>query len=390
MVVSKIYEVEGLSYLEDIAEEYEEQNGTAPFNVSHWDPSDHTTNILLKYLRLPPPPLASPYIYSYYTGVQQQVIERLGFQAESRNCLLVHAGTNAMLLAIWWLKALNMDRVLILCPAYFPVFYDAEIMDLSYQRIYMQRDQSGWYLPQQEIMDYVLEAPSKTAVWVTNPIYCTGVYLSESDIRFLDLLLEKGVTIIADECLSKNDRELCRKLGNYERFLGIYSPHKSICLNAIKFAVITFDTRYEEFFDSWADVLAGGLSASSYSAIFHFLGDNFSHYQSVFLQHIEPVRDKVLEIMHRWAISIDADKNALGHFMTCYVPKVPAKLGADKQFLRQLVSHTGAILIPGIRNHFNPDMGFNFRINLARGCPQFYASLHRIINYLDNVSSSLS
>jgi aspartate/methionine/tyrosine aminotransferase len=390
MAVRKIYEVEGLSYLEDIAEEYEVQYGSLPFDVSHWDPSDYTTNTLLKHLILPPLPLASPYIYSYYTGVQQQVIGRLGFQSEPRNCLLVHAGTNAMLLAICWLKALSIDRVVILCPAYFPVFYDAEIMGLNYRRIYIRRNRAGWYLPQQEIIDHVLDAPSKTAVWVTNPVYCTGVYLSESDISFLGSLLESGVTIVADECLSKNEYALGRKLGNYERFLGIYSPHKSVCLNAIKFAVITFDTKYEEFFDSWADVLAGGLSASGYSAIFHFLGDNFLHYQSIFCQHIEPVRDKVLGIISKRPIAVNVDKNSLGHFMTCYVPTLPGNLGNDRQFLRKLVSHTGAILIPGIRNHFDPEMGFNFRINLARGCPQFYSALNRIIDYLNDVSLGLS
>ncbi|HEX8456352.1 MAG TPA: hypothetical protein VF656_03440 [Pyrinomonadaceae bacterium] len=386
---SEIHELEGLSYLEDLAEEYESKSGSAPFDLSHWDPSNHAINALLKYLRLPVPPLAVPYIYSYYTGVQEQILQRLGFQA-ARNCLLVHSGTNAMVIAVRWLKALRLRRVLILCPAYFPVFYASEMMDLGYERIYMRRDMGKWHLPQEEIAAYIHESPAETAVWVTNPVYCTGFYLSEFDVGFLNSLLERGVSIVADECLSKSGHELGRTLGWSERFLGLYSPHKSVCLNAVKFAAIVSAPQYEEFFDSWVDVLAGGLGASSYSALIHFLDDNFSHFQSAFFQHIEETRKDVLELINRQATLIETDESSVGHFMTCYAPKVPGIWGDDKQFLRQLISNTGAILIPGTRNHFNPDIGFNFRINLARGCPQFYASLYRTIEYLSDVSSNFS
>jgi aspartate/methionine/tyrosine aminotransferase len=388
MSLSEIHELEGLNYLEDLAEEYENKSGSAPFNLSHWDPSKHTINALLKYLRLPPPPLAVPYIYSYYTGVQEQIIQRLGFSAATRDCLLVHSGTSAMVLAVRWLKALGLHRVVILCPAYFPVFYASEIMDLSYERLYMHRDQGKWHLPREEIVARVHESPSKTAVWITNPVYCTGVYLSEADRDYLHSLLDTGVAIVADECLAKTGYELGRLLGRSERFLGLYSPHKTVCLNAVKFAAMIFDTKYEGFFDSWVDVLTGGLGASNYSALIHFLDDNFSHFQSAFFEHTDKVRKNVLGMINSWGELIEGDEDTLGHFITCYAPKIHGDKGNDKQFLRQLISNTGAIVIPGIRNHFDPDMGFNFRINLARGCPQFYPSLYRTIEYLAGVSSN--
>jgi len=386
MSPSEIYELEGLSFLEDLANEYERQNGLAPFDLSHWDPSDHTVNALLKDLRLPCPLVATPYIYSYYTGLQQQIIQRLGFPPATRDCLFVQAGTNAMLLAIWWLKSLNMTRIMILCPAYFPVFYDSEIMDLPHVSLFMRRDRGRWQLPRKEIMSVIREAPAGTAVWVTNPVYCTGNYLSESDVRFLDLLLSDGVTIVGDECLSINGHELGRRLGHSERFLGIYSPHKSVSINAVKFAAIVFDAKYEEFFDSWADVLAGSLSASSYTAILHFLGDNFSQFQAAFLRHTSTARENVVRIIRDRGIPVETDEDSLGHFMTCYAPRVHGDKGSDKEFLRELVSNTGAILIPGVRNHFSPDLGFSFRINLARECPQFYAAFHRTIEYLAGIT----
>lgn len=382
MPPGEINELEGLSFLEGLAEEYERQNGLAPFDLSHWDPSDQTVNLLLKELRLPQPLVAAPYIYSYYTGLQQQIIQRLGFTQAPRDCLFVHAGTNAMLLVIWWLKSLNVTRVMILCPAYFPVFYDSEIMDLPYVSLFMRRDRGRWELPREEITSVVGETLGRTAVWVTNPVYCTGNYLSESDVGFLDSLLAGGVTVVGDECLAVNGRELGRRLGHSERFLGIYSPHKSVSINAVKFAAVVFDARYEEFFDSWADVLAGGLSASSYTAILHFLSDNFPRFQTAFLCHTSAARENVMKIIADCGAPVETDVDALGHFITCYAPRVPGDKGNDREFLRELVSNTGAILIPGTRNHFSPGLGFSFRINLARECPQFYSALHRTIGYL--------
>src|ERR1051325_9484128 len=146
MPPTAIRELEGLAYLDDLAEEYKGREGAAPFDLSNWDPSEHTVKALLKHLCLPQPPLAIPYIYSYTEG-KQQVLQRLGASPTGRNCVFVQSGTNTILLAIWWLKALNIKRLVIICPAYFSVFYASEVIDLHYIRIYMRRDSSRWHLP---------------------------------------------------------------------------------------------------------------------------------------------------------------------------------------------------------------------------------------------------
>jgi aspartate/methionine/tyrosine aminotransferase len=386
MPLNAMREIEGLSYLEELAEEYEDQNGSAPFNLSHWDPSDQTVKALLKHLRLPPLPSGIPYIYSYVEG-KQEVLRRLGFHLTTRRCGFVQAGTTAMLLAVWWLKALGIDRVLILCPTYFPVFYDCEVMNLNCTPIYMRREGRRWFLPRDELVAAVRESPSKTSLWVTNPVFCTGSYLHEPDVALLDSLLAEGAAVVADECLAMNGREMGGSLGRHGRFLGLYSPHKAVSINSAKFAAAVFDTEYEDFFDGWADVLAGGLSASSYSSILHFLGDNYSEFQSAFTAHVEAARERVVKVLRDHGDSFDTDETSTGHFMTCYAAKLAGDLGDDKQFLRRLVFDTGAILIPGVRNHFSRGICFNFRINLARECPQFYSALHRTVRHLTSMTS---
>jgi aspartate/methionine/tyrosine aminotransferase len=378
-----IHELRGLEDLEELAEEYREQYGALPFNLSHWDPSDQTSRSLLKYLTLPRQPSPMPYIYSYYTGAPREVAERLGFEWANRDCLLVHSGTSAIVLTLWWVKAMGFERLVILCPTYFPVFYLAEVMTMPYQPIFTSREQGNWSLPREGLLDLIGSGTNKTVVWVTNPIYCTGVYLSETDLKFLGSLLDSGVTIVADECLSKSGFEMSRELGGRKHFVGLYTPHKSVCLNAIKFGAVVFDRKDEEFFDSWADVFAGGLSASNHSGIFHFLHEaNFSRFEMEFFNLVENARDRVTGMLNRYNGVFEVDENSVGHFMTCYVPRLSGVEGDNKRFLRRLVSDTASIVISGMRNHFNPDWGFCFRINLARACPQFYSSLGRTLNHL--------
>jgi len=378
-----IHELRGLEELEKLAEEYQQEYGSSPFNLSHWDPSAQTCQKLLKFLRLPNPPPAMPYIYSFYTGAPRQVAERLGFHWAGRDCLLVHSGTSAIVLTLWWVKAMGFERLIILCPTYFPVFYLAEVMTMPFHTIFAHRERGHWSLPRKELARLIGPATIKTVVWVTNPIYCTGVYFSECDRRFLGSLLDNGVTIVADECLSKNGNEMSRDLGGRERFVGLYTPHKSICLNAIKFGAVVFNRKDEEFFDSWADVFTGGLSASNHTGIFHFLDRlNFSHFDEEFFSVVEDAHNQVTELLNKHDGVFEVDENPVGHFMTCYVPGLVGRESDNKDFLRSLVFDTASIVFSGMKNHFNPDWGFCFRINLARACPQFYASLGRTIDYL--------
>lgn len=381
-MLKPISELNLLDDIEDIADKYRDSTGTYPFDLSHWDPSEETIRQLARYLTLPPPPLAAPYIYPYYVGAQQDVMRRLGFNETTRNCLFAQAGTNALHLATWWLRASHVESVLVLCPSYFPIFYAIEMVGMLSIKLQMNREEGTWRLPKEQILDTIRRSPAKTAVWITNPVYCTGSYFSLDDIDFLDSLIEKGVKVVADECLAINGKELGRYLGDRDDFLGFYSPHKSVCINAIKFAIIIYAHKYKRFFDHWSDVVVGGLSSSNHTAIYHFLGNNFMLYQSAFFKRVEEQRRKVEKILSKQYGSIKIDREFSGHFMMLYAPCIPGRAGNDIEFLEKLVFDTGATLIPGSRNHFSLELGFTFRINLARACPQFFSAFQRMCRYL--------
>ena len=381
MSESAILEIEGLYLAENLAEEYESQYGMKPFNLSHWDPSEQTTRELLKYLRLPKPTIVIPYIYSYDEG-QHRTLRQLGFSSSLRHCWFVNSGTIAVLLAAWWLKAQSIDRLVVLGPTYFPIFHMQTVICLPTDCLYMRRVGGSWHLPQEEILAAINSNSGRTALWVTNPVFSTGCYLSDGDSDFLAFLLRDGATLVVDECLSINGKEIGPKFETYKQFLGIYSPHKSLCINSTKFAAVVYDQLYEDFFQCWTDVLAGPLASSSYSSINHFLGENFVDFQHTFLANLASTRDKVLKVIHQSDGLIDTDKDSIGNFITCYAQRIPGINGNDAEFLRDLIWSTGATLIPGIRSYMDPALGFSFRINLARACTQFYSALHRLTNYL--------
>ena len=110
----------------------------------------------------------------------------------------------------------------------------------------------------------------------------------------------------------------------------------------------------------------------------HFLGQNFSHFQTTCSNYLETVRVKVLQIVGRYPNVIETDHQSIGNFITCYVHQIPGSNGNSEEFLRDLFWHTGACLIPAVRSYVNPDLGFSFRVNLARACPQFYSAISRV------------
>lgn len=360
---------------------YQREFSIPPFDLSHWDPSEQITARLMKHLKLPPLPMAIPYIYSDPSR-KPRTLELLGFNSTGLSCSFVHSGTSATVLAAWWLRSIGVRHVFILCPAYFSVFYALEVTGIKYTRIYLRRS-IGWRLPKEKILEEIGRISETTAVWLTNPVYCTGTYFSEDDVTFLESVLRTQIAFVADECLCLSGRELGSRFAWSDRFVAIYSPHKAVSVNAVKFAAVVASAEHTRFFDRWSDVLVGSLTASNYSAISHFCeGKNFSEFLGALLSTVEAVNKIVTDIVNDTAGSLEIDNGSIGHYISCYAPRISASKGLDQNFLRRLIWETGAVVIAGTTNHFAPEIGFSFKVNLARACPQFFASFHRLVNFL--------
>lgn len=192
-----------------------------------------------------------------------------------------------------------------------------------------------------------------------------------------------GKVIITDESLCTAGHELIRVLGKYKNFIGIYSPHKSICMNGNKFSIITYSKEESLLFNDWVVALSGNLLVSNGVAVNHFLSNDFNVYSHIFNQEIKNNFAKLKKLLKQ--LNVDYDLKAEGYLVTLYFSNIPGEKGYDKIFLKKLIFNTSTTLIPGIRNHFSKDLGFCFRVNLCCLTDYMMHSLKRLILYLKNI-----
>jgi aspartate/methionine/tyrosine aminotransferase len=366
-------EIECIEMLEDIEDSYAKRFGAAPFNISHWDSSSEFEKEMLGHLDMPALDSVTSYRFSYQITEPDPVIIKLGGVARLHRGLFTPSTTTSILCVLNWLKSQHKERIFVMCPSYFSLTHACRRFGLALSRAYLKRKNGGFTLPQAD--SSIWREPS--VLWITNPVYGAGVYLSSADILFIGDLLKSGWTVVADECLALLGKELIRTLGEHKNFVSIYSPHKSVCVNGIKFSVVLFNRKHLKFMERWADVWYGGLGCSSSLAIIHFLSANFDSYQSSFLQSIARQR-KIVDQLGRKPF-VETDAEAKGHFVSYYFPALSSRLGNSRLFLEKLVNSTGGSVISGNRSRFDRECGFSFRVNLARSGPRFRPTLARII-----------
>jgi hypothetical protein len=371
----QIREYAELEQVEELAERYARLYGRPPLDLSHWDASPEFRSSLKLQFTIDSTTDALDYIYSYGLDFKDAILRGLGFDPERKSCLVTPSGTASMLCAVNWL-AFRSKSLDLLCPYYFPVAHQAERDNIVIRKYFMRRDGGRYFLP-----DEVLGSP-ETPVWLSNPVYCTGATLTQHDIGRLQRHLENGGTIVADECLSPCSSNLAGALASLPGFVGLYCPHKGINVNGVKFSVVVFDRSDAHFFDQWADVLYGGLPASSLIAIKHYLSSDYARYSAEFFAGVRKTLSAIEEMVEDFPVG-QLDIAPVGHFVSFYVPVLESTLGIDQAFMWDLISASGAVVISGARNHFDPRCGFSFRLNLARDSAQFRSAFGRLLRFLE-------
>ena len=377
-------EIECITKLEDLEAAYAQRFGAAPFNISHWDPSEEFHREMLQHLEMPALSSAINYRFSYQIEQTKPVLSKLGGCEAHHELLFTPSSTSSILCALNWLRSLGIRRMLVACPAYFSVFHASRRFGIELGKIYLRRTNGEFSLPNPRSRTWRKPA----ALWLTSPVYGAGVYLSPDAIAFVSRLLESGWSVIADECLALPGNELIRTLGRHANFMSIYSPHKSVCVNGVKVSALIYDAKHGRLLDQWADVWYGGLGCSSSAAIAHFLSGNFDSYLSAFLKAIEEQHRRFQLTCE--AEGVEIDLSAKGHFVSCYFPALPSGLGNSARFMERLIYATGGSLISGNRSRLHGTIGFSFRVNLARSGALFDPTLARIVRYLANCIRSLN
>ena len=219
-------------------------------NVSHWDSSSAFQRQMSRALVLPEPSLPWNYYYTYSISAEnrQQVLQNLGVPSDCLATvmgLLLQSSTIAIVNMINLLVHHHQKRLCILQPSYFSVASCCSMFSLNYGIEQISFAQGHPQIP----LDRIL-AGGYDCIWITSPIFCTGYYPDETHIRDIAQLRAAGMTVIFDESLALPGKELIRSFPVDHKLFAIYSPHKAISINGLKFAVIVCEKRYEDFWSS--------------------------------------------------------------------------------------------------------------------------------------------
>lgn len=254
-----------------LEEKAEKKYGVPIPNISHWDSSIAFQNQMARHLVLPPPSLPWNYYYTYSISAEDrlQVLRDLGIletHLPKTMGLLLQSSTIAIVNMINLLVHHNRKRLCILQPSYFSVSLCCSTFSLEYGV-----EQISFASGHPEIpIDRILSG-GYDCVWITSPIFCTGYYFDEEHLKCIARMKAAGLTIIFDESLALPGKELIRSFPIDSEVFAIYSPHKAIAVNGLKFAVIVCEKCYEDFLEQWVDVFSGALAGSNRDAVFHYL-----------------------------------------------------------------------------------------------------------------------
>jgi histidinol-phosphate/aromatic aminotransferase/cobyric acid decarboxylase-like protein len=385
---SELPEITLIDEIDDLARDYARRHGTEPIYVSHWDPSEEViaklAGLFPEFPRRSPVPYTFSYLLKRRPKHWPRILEGLGFSEAviARGDVAAQAfenGTSSISAVANWLKVVGIKRVVLLSPYYFAVPYNLRRLGLTVREVYLPRINGQYALPSDLKID-----PSE-ALWVTHPVYNTGVYSLEDSVSKLISIADNGSVVVADESLGVPPSRLASALGGHQNFIGVYTPHKAICMNGMKFSMVVYHPGTGDTFDHWSDILSGGLSLSAIAATEHFVRPEFTTYRDRFWEILDETRAWHSGIISKYSNILSTDVGARGHFLSVYVPALRAELGNDLLFLREMLERTRCTVIPGIRSGFDPASGFSFRVCLAQDSAKFRGALESLYGYLANL-----
>lgn len=180
---------------------------------------------------------------------------------------------------------------------YYSVLYNFLQKGIQTIKIYAERTDGGYALPHAQIMDILDDID---AIWLTNPIYNTGIYYLKEDIEFLKSKIPSRILILCDDCFSANGHELIKNFGGHSNFISIHDPLKQIMVNGLKFSCILYPVKYERLFEQWSDIICGSLSYSTVQSIDFFNSSDFNRIQFQLHQHFQDMNGKLQKLLEQF------------------------------------------------------------------------------------------
>lgn len=365
--------------IKSIQNEYRDTYGVEPYNVSSWLTSESFSQSMLAELKLPE--IESPIEYVYTYSLDKQILSRVKTKLASNTCdesaiTFTVNTTQAIVSLVNLIKRYGYKKICILNPAYFSIAQALKAFDIEYDILSVQRIDDQYVLPYEKLI-----AGQYDVIWTTSPIFSTGVYYNQADVDMIQQIMDSGTLVISDESFCTTGNELIRRLTNHNNFIAMYSPHKSLCINSVKFSAIIYPVRFDNFIEHWVDVLSGNLPASACTAINHFLGPNYECCLHAYREFIAAAYNEIRAIISL-KNNIMFDEINDGSLFTLYFKNLSFEQIKSLAFMKNVIFSTGTSFYPSYLSGFDESFGFAFRINLALYDKNLLVALNYLINHL--------
>lgn len=376
--------IDTILHLEEIKKirEYEQiiQNEThvAVRDISHWNSGEEYKQIILShYNSFPPSEIANyHYSYEYDEKIKKKILSRLIHTSDSiYNCVLIHNATAAICCIADYLHKHDYKNICVMEPSYFSIAACLKSFGLDVQKETIVLNSEG----EAELPYETLINKKYDVLWITSPIFSTSIYFSQAQIDHLNSLAEEGTLLIIDESAASLNNTLISHIHFRPNIIAIFSPHKYLAINSVKFAAIVCDSSISAYLEDWIDVFAGALPSSSCIAINHFLSSNYAECLNIHDLYIHENITMVQKLCDSFPNNfyIEGDAN----YLTICNKKVPYSNSLSQIKMYEIMRNTHVSFVPGYINGFSKSWGFCYRVNLTLETRTLKDSLGRLFSY---------
>ena len=375
---AKIQHLEDVKKIRTIEDILKHEMNMPLFDISNWNSGEQYKKQIMENYHINAEVDIQDYRYSYELNdkLKKMILQKLGFDF-SKESVIFPSSTAAICCICDYLKKQGLNKVCILEPAYFSIAACLDSFGLSVNREYINLDENHIPLiPYESILQNNYDV-----LWITSPIFSTGVYYNDIGISLLLELANKGIFVIIDESISSPNRYIGNTFKNYSNVLSIISPPKYLAINSQKFCVVVCNSLVENYLFDWIDVFIGSLPSSSFIAIDHFLSDNYNKCVDIHDEYVKKSIDIINDLTslypNNFYTGSDSSYVTIQNKKQSYLNKI------DYNFFYNFMKATNTSLIPGYINNFSRRWGFCYRVNLTLNHFDIKFNLGRVFNYFE-------
>ena len=372
--------LEEIKIIRKLEQHVEAKDNISVFDVSHWNSGKEYQDLILKQYtgNSVQDYLDYHYSYQYNADTKQQVLARLLNGTTDSNGVFIPCATSAICCICDYLKKKKYKKICVLQPAYFSIYACLSSFGLNACIESVALDSNGnAQIPFSKILSKAYDA-----VWITSPIFSTGIYYPVYQHNVILKLAQKGIFVIIDESAASPKRLVTGHLWSSSNIISIFSPHKYLSINSTKFAIIVCSQQICDYLEDWIDVFVGSLPESSCRAIRHFLSPNFQECLDIHEKYIQGSYEAIQELCRAYPDNFTFGDPST--YITIQNKRVPYIDSIDEKRILDIMRKVHISFVPGYINGFSKQWGFSYRVNLTLNTHMLKSHLGRLFNYWED------